>query len=263
MNADAILGMLTFGTYFTMLAVEAIWPARVFPPVRRWRLVGFAFLAVIMSLGIVTPLLVPVPWLAQHRLIDGTRLGVVGGVAVGLVAIELVGYFVHRLSHRLSFMWRWVHQMHHAPQRIDLASSTIFHPFEILLQNLIGIAFGTFVLGIEPLSAAILGYFGALFGMFQHLNVRTPQWLGYIVQRPESHCIHHELNVHGYNYGNLPIWDILFGTFKNPRTFAGRVGFAEKASYAKMLFGRDVSGGRGDGLDERGAQNVASEQVTA
>lgn len=250
MTADAILGMLTPATYFSMLAVEAIWPARDFPKIRRWRLVGFAFLVMIMTLGIITPLLLPVEWLAAHRLLDGTRLGVVGGVAVGLVVLEFIGYFVHRLAHRWSFVWRWMHQMHHAPERIDLASSTVFHPFEILYQNLLGIALGTFVLGVEPLSAAILGYLAALFGMFQHLNVRTPRWLGYVVQRPEAHCIHHELNVHGYNYGNISLWDMVFGTFRNPETFEGRVGFAEKPSFAKMLIGRDVSGGRGDGIDQ-------------
>lgn len=263
MNADAILGMLTFATYFVMLTVEAIWPAREFPKVRRWRLVGFATLAVIMSLGVVTPLLVPVEWLAQHRMLDGTGLGVVGGTVVGLVVLEFVGYFVHRAAHRLSFMWRWTHQMHHAPQRIDLASSTVFHPFEIMLQNLIGIAFGTFVLGIDPLSAGILGYIGAFLGMFQHMNVRTPTWLGYVVQRPEAHCIHHELNVHGYNYGNISLWDIVFGTFRNPEAFEGRVGFADKPSYFKMLIGRDVSGGRGDGIDRRRGAVEPSRPVMA
>ena len=254
MNADAILGMLTLGTYVSMFAIESLWPARAFPKIRLWRLVGVAFLVLIMAFGIVMPLLLPVQWLAEHRLLDGTRLGVVGGVFVGLVASELVGYFIHRAAHRFSFMWRWMHQMHHAPARIDLASSTIFHPFEIIYQILLGIAFVTFVLGVNPLSAAILGYIGAFLGMFQHLNVRTPRWLGYIVQRPESHCIHHQTNVHAYNYGNLSIWDIVFGTFKNPASFEGSVGFAEKASFAKMLMGRDVSGGLGDGIDRRASE---------
>jgi sterol desaturase/sphingolipid hydroxylase (fatty acid hydroxylase superfamily) len=263
MNSEAILGMLTPATYFTMLAIEAVWPARVFPKVRWWRLVGFGFLALIIGLGVVTPLLLPVEWIARHRLLDGTKLGVAGGVIVGLLVFEFVAYFLHRAAHRFSWMWRWMHQMHHAPQRIDLASSTIFHPFEIVYQNVLAIAVGTFVLGIDPFAAGILGYLGALFGTFQHLNVRTPRWLGYIVQRPESHCIHHQLNVHAYNYSNLPLFDMLFGTFRNPAIFEGRVGFAEKASFANMLVGRDVSGGLGDGVDPRSGAEAKSEQVAA
>ena len=154
--------------------------------------------------------------------------------------------------------------MHHAPQRIDLASSTVFHPFEVIYQNLLGVGLGVFVLGIDPLAGAILGYLGRV-----PRHVPAPQradaaWLGYVVQRPEAHCIHHQLNVHAYNYGNIPLWDIVFGTFRNPETFEGRVGFAEKASFAKMLIGQDVSGGLGDGIDQRRSRNGADgSEVTA
>jgi sterol desaturase/sphingolipid hydroxylase (fatty acid hydroxylase superfamily) len=61
--------------------------------------------------------------------------------------------------------------------------------------------------------------------MFQHWNVRTPQWLGYLIQRPESHCVHHRMGVHYYNYGDLPIWDLLLGTFRNPPRYNGECGF--------------------------------------
>src|SRR5260370_10151383 len=49
-----------------------------------------------------------------------------------------------------------------------------------------------------------------------HWNVKTPHWLGYIFQRPESHCIHHQEGVHAFNYSDLPMWDMLFGTYRNP-----------------------------------------------
>jgi sterol desaturase/sphingolipid hydroxylase (fatty acid hydroxylase superfamily) len=263
MNAADILGMLIPVTYFTMLAIEAIWPAREFPKIRFWRLAGLGFLAVIIGLGVVTPLLLPPEWLAQHRLMNGTRLGVLGGTIVGLLVSELVGYFIHRAAHRYSFLWRGMHQMHHAPRRVDIASSTVFHPTEVIVQSVLGMGIGVFVMGLDPLAVAILGYLGAFFGMFQHLNVRTPKWIGYVVQRPEAHCIHHQLNVHGYNYGNITLWDMVFGTFRNPATFEGRVGFAEKASYVKMLFGKDVSGGLGDGVVRRGTDVVESNQVMA
>jgi sterol desaturase/sphingolipid hydroxylase (fatty acid hydroxylase superfamily) len=35
--------------------------------------------------------------------------------------------------------------------------------------------------------------------------------------------------VHSYNYGDLPIWDLLFGTFRNPREFNGECGFEAPA----------------------------------
>ena len=53
----------------------------------------------------------------------------------------------------------------------------------------------------------------------------STQWLGYLIQRPEAHCVHHRKGVHAYNYGDLPLWDILLGTFRNPREFNGECGF--------------------------------------
>lgn len=261
MNADAILGILTLSTYFGLLAAEAVWPARAFPAVPRWRWVGLAFLAVLMAFGVATPLLLPVEWLAQHRVLDGSQLGVVGGVVVGLLVSEFVGYFIHRAAHRYSVLWRWVHQTHHGVVRLDVASSAVFHPFELVLQNVLGVAVGVFVLGIEPLSAGILGYLAAFMGIFQHLNMRTPRWVSYLIQRPEAHCIHHQLNVHAYNYGNITLWDRVFGTFRDPETFEGRVGFAERPSFAKMLIGRDVSGGLGDGVDRKRVSPAPSSGV--
>ena len=32
---------------------------------------------------------------------------------------------------------------------------------------------------------------------------------------------------HSQNYADLPLWDMLFGTFHNPRRFAEQCGFAD------------------------------------
>ena len=191
------------------------------------------------------------------------RLGVVGGAIVGLLVSELIDYFVHRAAHRFSFMWRWMHQMHHAPQRIDLASSAVFHPFEMMFQNVFGMGIGVLVLGIDPLAGAILGYIGALLGMFQHLNVRTPQWLGYIIQRPEAHCIHHQLNVHAYNYGNITVWDIVFGTFRTPRPSRGASGSPRRHRSVRCSSGETSAVGSVTESDQRRVANVGNSEVMA
>jgi sterol desaturase/sphingolipid hydroxylase (fatty acid hydroxylase superfamily) len=79
--------------------------------------------------------------------------------------------------------------------------------------------------------------------MFQHTNIRTPRWLGYIVQRPESHSCHHERGVHARNYGDLPLFDMLFGTFHNPERFEGECGFHDggSARVGAMLIGRVIA----------------------
>jgi sterol desaturase/sphingolipid hydroxylase (fatty acid hydroxylase superfamily) len=99
------------------------------------------------------------------------------------------------------------------------------------------------VIGITPEAATMVLYATTFLSVFQHANVRTPRWLGYFVQRPESHSRHHERGVHAGNYSDLPIFDIVFGTFHNPRGFAPEAGFYDGASerIVDMLACRDVS----------------------
>jgi sterol desaturase/sphingolipid hydroxylase (fatty acid hydroxylase superfamily) len=80
-------------------------------------------------------------------------------------------------------------------------------------------------------------------GIFQHCNVKTPRWLGYIIQRPEGHTIHHGRGLHYYNFSDLPVFDLLFGTFRNPQGHEMETGFYPGASarVGEMLRFRDVS----------------------
>jgi sterol desaturase/sphingolipid hydroxylase (fatty acid hydroxylase superfamily) len=230
MSAIDIFGLLVPVTYLVMLGIEALFPARAFPPIRYWRLKGFCFLTVQGLLATLTPLVIPEYWLAAHRLIDLESLGVVGGAALGYVVVSLVSYVWHRSAHTFAPMWRLFHQIHHSPQRMDMSGAALFHPLETIVFFLIATLVSTLVLGLDPVAAALTGYIAAFYGYFQHMNIRTPRWLGYFIQRPEAHCIHHQRDVHAYNYGDLPVWDMLFGTYRNPATFKGAVGFDRPAS---------------------------------
>ena len=244
MQAADVLGSMIPLTYFVFLGTEKLWPARTFPPRKRWQCLGIVFLVLIGIVSTVTPLLLPQEWLKTHRLLDGTPLGVFGGAVIGFVVFEGLSYAYHRAAHHSSFLWRFGgHQLHHSPQRVDIAGSVFFHPVEMLVQVALQTFVTVFVLGLEPLSAAIIGYTAAFYGMFQHWNVRTPQWLGYIIQRPEAHGIHHRLGLHYYNFADLPLWDILFGTFRNPRNFLAPVGFEAGADLklGAMLAFADVN----------------------
>jgi len=102
------------------------------------------------------------------------------------------------------------------------------------------------VLGLSPEAGAWAAAFIGFCGVFQHAQVRTPRWLGYLIQRPESHAIHHARNVHAFNYADLPLWDMVFGTFRNGPavgTPLPRQGFYDGASARvwEMLAFRDVS----------------------
>ena len=46
--------------------------------------------------------------------------------------------------------------------------------------------------------------------------------------------MHHARGIHKYNYSDLPIFDILFGTFKNPKNYEHETGFYPGASSRVM-----------------------------
>ncbi len=235
--------LLTPVTYFAVLVAERLWPARAFPPRQGWQWTGVAFLILSMAIGVTLPLFLPWDWIASVRWFDGSGLGVIGGAILGFVVLELGVYAWHRAAHTFGFMWRGFHQLHHSPQRVDIAGSLLFHPLESIAYNLIPISVTVIVLGLDPLAAAVSGYLFTFYALFQHMNVRTPQWLGYIIQRPESRSLHHARGVHFYNFSDLPLWDIVFGTFRNPESYAGPCGFDDGPDrrIGAMLFFQDVN----------------------
>jgi sterol desaturase/sphingolipid hydroxylase (fatty acid hydroxylase superfamily) len=237
------IGLLVPATYLLMLAIESVWPARAFPPRKGWRWLGIFFLLLIATVGTVVPLLIDPAWLSAHRWLDGSSLGIVGGVLVGWFVLSGVMYVYHRTVHTLPLLWRLTHQMHHSPQRVDISGAVLFHPLEMVIQVLLQLFVTVIVLGLHPVAAALTAYVAAFYGMFQHWNIRTPAWIGYAIQRPEAHCVHHRRGMHAYNYGDLPLWDLLAGTFRNPREFKGECGFddgAERRLGAMAAF-RDVN----------------------
>ena len=243
MDTIDLIALLVPCTYLVMLAIKWRWPAREFPDRPGWRWIGIAFLVLLGTVSTGVPLAIPVAWLEAHRWLDGTGLGVVGGTGVGYIVLSGVGLAWHRLSHAWGPLWRASHQIHHSPQRIDISGSVLFHPVEMVAQTVMQIFVTVIVLGLDPLAAALVGYVAAFYGMFQHWNVHTPRWLGVLIQRPVSHCEHHRLGVHAHNYADLPVWDMLFGSFLNPAHFEGRCGFEAPADrrMLAMLAWRDVN----------------------
>lgn len=244
MSTEDLVGVLILGSFAVMMAWEALAPARAFPKRAWWRLKGWGWLLLMAAQATALPLLLPQQWLVEHRLLDLSGLGTVGGVVVGYTVVSFVNYWYHRACHRFDFMWRTFHQMHHAPQRLDMGGAAVFHPLDLWSYVLLSTLVSTLVLGLSPEAAALTSFVAQFYSFFQHMNVKTPQWLGFLIQRPEAHFVHHQRDVHAYNYGDLPIWDVLLGTFRNPAQWGAQdVGFESPMAqnYAGMLALKDVS----------------------
>ena len=237
-----ILIWTTLGLLPAFLLLDVVYRARRFDTPPYWRLRAFGVTAVAFALSFI----VPMGWAkltGAWSLLDLSSLGTWGGAAVGILVYELGHYWYHRTVHRSDRLFRGLHQMHHSAESLDAWGANYIAPQDaVMFISISTLVLGP-VLGVSP-SAAVVGTFFLTFNaIFQHANIRTPRWLGYLIQRPESHGVHHQRGVHAYNYSDLPLWDIVFGTFHNPETFEGEVGYYKGAStrIADMLLGRDVS----------------------
>jgi sterol desaturase/sphingolipid hydroxylase (fatty acid hydroxylase superfamily) len=237
---ENIVGILIPVTFVLMLVFERVFPARKLPPVRGWLLKGIVFFVLAGALNAVIPALLASA-IGGRTPLHVAGLGTVLGGIVAFVASDAVQYVVHRTMHNVPALWRWTHQMHHSAERIDIPGASYFHPFDFIVQIALT-TLAVLLLGVTPDAAALAGFFGFFVAMFQHWNVRTPRWVGWIIQRPEAHAVHHARGVHAYNYGNFMLWDICLGTFRNPATFTEPAGFWDGASakIGAMLIGRDV-----------------------
>jgi sterol desaturase/sphingolipid hydroxylase (fatty acid hydroxylase superfamily) len=226
---ENLIGALVPIIYLAMLAVERRYTARKFEPIRRWQLQGIAFLIVVLAIGSLTPLLLPLTWFREHALasLQGAAWA---EIPTGLLVSSFVGYWFHRAEHRFTWLWRASHQMHHSPSSVDIAGAFFTHPIEVLLKVSISTTVCILLLGLGPLQTSVVGLIGAMLSLFAHWNINTPHWLGYLIPRPESHILHHARDRPARNYADLPIWDLLFGTFENPRSaWQGKVGFQTNA----------------------------------
>jgi sterol desaturase/sphingolipid hydroxylase (fatty acid hydroxylase superfamily) len=150
-------------------------------------------------------------------------------------------YWWHRIRH-LPYVWQIFHQVHHSPARIEALTSFYKHPVEILADSALAAAILYLLLGCSLEGALWFNCFAATGEFFYHSNFRSPRWLKYFIQTPELHSVHHELDVHRYNFADLPLWDRLFGTYKDADDFAAQCGFPRhnERKLAKMLAFRDV-----------------------
>jgi sterol desaturase/sphingolipid hydroxylase (fatty acid hydroxylase superfamily) len=230
MTTEQIIPLAVPILYLLMLASEANISGRQFPTVKNWKATGFAFFLLLLFISLLIPIIVPTVWLKVNSLLNLSSWGW-WGVPIGLLLTTFVAYWFHRAEHQFDFMWRVFHQLHHSAERVDIAGAFYTHPFEPAAKMIIAALVSNYVLGLDPVITASVSTLTGLLSMFQHWNISTPHWLGYLVPRPESHCLHHERDIHARNYGDLPIWDMLFGTYLNPREMVDiKVGLGDNMS---------------------------------
>ena len=213
--------------FFIYAVLEKVLTGYAWPKEPYWVARGiFWTCAVILLNHYLSTFLYPIVY--PGALVNLSFLGL-WGVIPSILLLEVFFYAFHRAQHTVPFLWR-MHQWHHSSERIDIWSTYRVHPLELPFFITIGICCSTGVLGVTPQAAMYTNILILFLQLIQHANIRTPEWLGYFVVRPENHMLHHARNVHRSNYSDLPLIDMIFGSFEMQRGTPGEVGFWDGAS---------------------------------
>lgn len=140
-------------------------------------------------------------------------------VVLFILIKDFFRYWFHRALHEIPALWR-IHAAHHSVERLYWLNGIRAHPLEILSQAI----FYAIPLALVQPSAEIALVAVILqlsIGIFQHSNIDLNLgWWEYIFSIGDNHRYHHypDKGIGDSNYGGeLIIYDILFGTFHNPR----------------------------------------------
>lgn len=235
--------LLLIAVALIFIALERIWPATELPTVRGWwgrvALLNCAQAGIVVLAGVTWD-----KWFQRASIFHiSERMNDINAALITYLVSCVIFYWWHRVRHESQLFWRLCHQMHHSPRRIELLTSFYKHPVEITINSALtsGIVFG--LMGCSLRAAAIYTVIIAVAEYFYHWNIRTPHWLGWIIQRPESHRVHHQRDRHTMNYADLPFIDWIFGTLENPKKRVAKCGFdpRREARFEEMLAFRDVN----------------------
>jgi sterol desaturase/sphingolipid hydroxylase (fatty acid hydroxylase superfamily) len=194
--------------------------------------------------GILPKLMLVIPLTALsaglHRLVPLAFYSSVAAMplwlrlAAALVVNEIGGYWGHRWSHEIPFLWRF-HAIHHSAGEIDWLVTAKAHPFDMFFTHLCALV-PVYLSGLaQPLGnrvdfvpvtvTAITMYWA----YFLHANIQWRfGWLEWLISTPGFHHWHHANDgpeVHDKSYAaTLPWVDKCFGTLYLPPGWPAKYG---------------------------------------
>lgn len=148
-----------------------------------------------------------------------------GQLVVWEIGWTLLGYWLHRFEHVWAPLWR-MHSIHESSTELDWLSAFRLHPLEPAMFQVLTIV-PLWLIGMSYPVAVGYTIYSYIFTHVQHANVVFPIGpLKYILPTPEFHRWHHArmYDENGQerpamqNFGQYPIWDVIFGTFYLPAT---------------------------------------------
>ncbi|HXU06963.1 MAG TPA: sterol desaturase family protein [Polyangia bacterium] len=207
--------------------IEFLWPQdrnqRTFRP--EWTLDFAYFLSTHLPVQVMS-LLIWWPATEANRLFGNVALqGFVRGlpwlVQFGLAVLvaDLAEYAVHRLMHRVPFLWRF-HAVHHSPKTLDWIAGSRAHFVDDLITRG-AVLLPIVLLGFSQSVVAAYLVFVTLHATWTHCNFGpTSEWLEKLLVLPRHHHWHHAIEKASIDKNfaiHFPWIDRIFGTYYLPK----------------------------------------------
>ncbi|WP_374961256.1 sterol desaturase family protein [Spongiibacter tropicus] len=221
---EAALRLSSFLLVFTVFALLEWW--RPFRPAerRRWASnLGLSLLGTLL-LRLVFPVAATgvALWASAQGVGVANQLALplLVSVPLGILLLDMLIYWQHRLFHRIPWLWR-LHRVHHADLAVDVSTGLRFHPVEFLLSMLIK-AIAVALLGLPALAVLLFEVWLNACALFNHSNIALPEALERRLRSwlitPQLHRIHHsrrwQESQHNFGF-SLSCWDRFFGSFQS------------------------------------------------
>lgn len=149
-------------------------------------------------------------------------------IIAGLLIIDFLEYWLHRLLHTSNLLWQ-IHKLHHSIKDMDWIGNMRFHPFEIIYYKYLKYLPLLF-LGFSAEIYLWTGVFSLGIGYLNHANLKWNYGLlRYLLNSPRMHIFHHD-KINHFKYGQnfavvFSLWDFIFKTAFMPDGQPEELGF--------------------------------------
>ncbi|GAA3559931.1 sterol desaturase family protein [Snuella lapsa] len=140
------------------------------------------------------------------------------GLILFFLTNDFVQWNIHRLLHRIPFLWNF-HKVHHSVKQMGFAAHLRYHWMEPVVYNSLRYIPLALIANYSAQDVAIIHFFNITIGHLNHANLNWDYGvLKYVFNNPKMHIWHHAKALpdhvkYGVNYGlTLSLWDYLFKT---------------------------------------------------
>lgn len=219
------LGTIFYGAIIVLALAEFVWPWRAarLPLLTRWSTnIGFGVIQALLGRVLLPIGLFQLSILAHIQgwgLFNWIGAPALLSLVLGVLLLDLVKYWEHRIQHMVPVLWR-AHVVHHADLEVDFTTGFRHHPIEVIMVAVPSAA-AVLIFGLSPGTIAVFQILALTISIFSHVNVQLPAGLDRVLRlfiiTPEVHVVHHSAHrvETDSNYGLVFIWwDRLFGTYR-------------------------------------------------